>query len=175
MCMLPRIIPSPFLLSLFQILPCSRFIVSLWCYFAYSHLPRSCSQVSLVCSPFISRSHVPIFSFYFTVLSVCIMASNSGESSPATRPSLPSFHPKPGDLVLARWVEDGVYYRAMFLRNTDPVHSLLDFLEYGTGLSRSDDLCKDLADLPDSCLIDQYLQREAAYAARMKRRLASAL
>lgn len=126
-----------------------------------------------------------LFPFYFsfscahfqflTVLSVCIMASTSGDSSPATRPSLPSFHPKPGDLVLARWVEDGVYYRAMFLRNTDPVHSLLDFLEYGTGLSRSDDLCKDLADLPDSCLIDQYLQREAAYAARMKRRLASAL
>ena len=104
-----------------------------------------------------------------------MMASSSEESSPGDSPHLSSFHPKPGDLVLARWVEDGVYYRAMFLRNAGPVHSLLDFLEYGTGLSRTDDLCKDLADLPSTCLIDQYLQREAAYAARMRRRLAAAL
>ena len=103
------------------------------------------------------------------------MSSSSEASSPGDNLQLSSFRPKPGDLVMARWVQDGVYYRAMFLRNVDSVYSLMDFLDYGTGLSRSDDLCKDLEYLPSACLIDQYLQREVAYIARMKRRLASAL
>ena len=102
------------------------------------------------------------------------MPSESKETSPRGSSSLLPYSPKPGDLVLARWVEDGVFYRARLLRAEDSVYSLLDFIGYGTGLSRSDDLYEDLAYLPQDCLIDQYLHREEAYALRMKQRLESA-
>ena len=102
------------------------------------------------------------------------MAFVSAAVSPVGCSSSSTFSPKPGDLVLARWVEDGVFYRAMFLRVVDSKYSLLNFLDYGTGLSRSDDLCEGLACLPTNCLVDQYLQREFAYALRMQRRLESA-
>ena len=102
------------------------------------------------------------------------MSSISEGTSSQGTPLLSSFHPKPGDVFLARWVDDGVYYRAMLLRPVDPIYSLMDFLGYGTGLSRSADFCKDLASLPTACLIDQYLQREVAYIARMRSRLGSA-
>ena len=103
-----------------------------------------------------------------------MMASGADATSPGDHSRSSPYLPKPGELVLARWIEDGVYYRAMFLRTVDSVYSLLDFLDYGTGLSRSDDLCADLAYLPTDCLIDQYLQREEAYIIRMKNRLESA-
>ena len=102
------------------------------------------------------------------------MPSGSSETSPQDSSSLLPFSPKPGDIVLARWVGDGVFYRARLLRAEDSVYSLLDFIGYGTGFSRSDDLYADLAHLPHDCFLDQYLYREEAYALRMKQRLESA-
>ena len=102
------------------------------------------------------------------------LPSSSGGAPPGGSSHLSPYLPLPGDLVLARWVEDNVFYRARLLKVVDSVYSLLDFLDYGTGLSRSDDLYEDLAYLPRGCLIDQYLQRESAYVLRMKKRLESA-
>ena len=87
---------------------------------------------------------------------------------------LSPFLPQCGDIVLARWTEDGCFYRARLLEFRDPVYCLLHFFNYGLGLSRYDELYEGLVYLPPGCLIDQFLQQEVARILKKRKKQAKA-
>ena len=80
--------------------------------------------------------------------------------NPEVQDPMGPFLPKVGDVVIAKWIEDGVFYKAQILEFRDPEHCLLKFFRYGLGLSRYDELYESLSYLPCPCHIDQYLHQE---------------
>ena len=70
------------------------------------------------------------------------------------------FIPLVGDQVIARWEEDGAFYRANIIEHLDDGRYKLDFVHYGPGTSKAEDIYLEVNDTPEGSMIDFYLQQE---------------
>ena len=79
--------------------------------------------------------------------------------------------PLMGDQVIAKWEEDGVFYRANITEHLDDGRYRLDFLHYGIGIARAEDIYLEIADTPEGSQIDYYLQQELEGIVNMRRQV----
>ena len=70
------------------------------------------------------------------------------------------FIPLVGDQVIAKWEEDGTFYRANIIEHLDDGRYKLDFIHYGPGTSKAEDIYLEASDTPEGSMIDFYLQQE---------------
>ena len=77
--------------------------------------------------------------------------------------------PLVGDILIAMWELDGVFYRVKILEHMDDGRYLCNFLEYGEGIARAEDIYEEISDTPPGSLIDELLQREVDGITAMRR------
>ena len=70
------------------------------------------------------------------------------------------FIPLVGDQVIARWEDDSTFYRANIIEHLDDGRYMLDFIHYGPGTSKAEDIYLEVTDTPAGSMIDFYLQQE---------------
>ena len=77
--------------------------------------------------------------------------------------------PLVGDILIAKWELDGVFYRVRVMEHMDDGRYLCDFLEYGEGIARAEDMFLEIEDTPPGSLIDELLQKEVDGIKNMRR------
>ena len=77
--------------------------------------------------------------------------------------------PLVGDIMVAKWELDSVFYRVRVLEHMDDGRYLCDFLEYGEGIARAEDMFLEIEDTPPGSLIDELLQKEVDGIKNMRR------
>ena len=77
--------------------------------------------------------------------------------------------PLVGDIMVAKWELDGVFYRVRVMEHMDDGRYLCDFLEYGEGIARAEDMFLEIEDTPPGSLIDELLQKEVDGIKNMRR------
>ena len=85
------------------------------------------------------------------------------------------FIPLVGDNVIAMWEEDEVYYRAIIQEHMDDGRYRCDFIHYGMGIARAENIYLEIADTPRGSLIDEYLQKEVDGITEMRRQVAESV
>ena len=82
--------------------------------------------------------------------------------------------PLVGDIMVAKWELDGVFYRVRVMEHMDDGRYLCDFLEYGEGIARVEDIVLEIEDIPLGSLISELLQKEIDGIKNMRRIVAEA-
>ena len=70
------------------------------------------------------------------------------------------FIPLVGMQVIAKWEDDNTFYRANIIDHLDDGRFMLDFIHYGPGTSKAEDVYLEVDDTPEGSMIDFYLQQE---------------
>ena len=79
--------------------------------------------------------------------------------------------PLVGDQVIAMWEEDSVFYRANITEHLDDGRYKLDFIHYGIGTAKAENIYWEIADTPEGSQIDYYLQQELEGIVNMRRQV----
>ena len=82
--------------------------------------------------------------------------------------------PLVGNQVIAMWEEDSVFYRANITEHLDDGRYKLEFIHYGTGTAKAENIYWDIADTPQGSMIDFYLQQELEGIDNMRRQVREA-
>ena len=70
------------------------------------------------------------------------------------------FIPLVGMQVIAKWEDDSTFYRANIIDHLDDGRYMLDFIHYGPGTSRAEDIYLEVEDTPEGSMVDFYIQKE---------------
>ena len=81
------------------------------------------------------------------------------------------FVPLVGMQVIAKWEEDNTFYRGNIIDHLDDGRYMLDFLNYGPGTSKAEDIYLEVADTPEGSMVDFYLQQEEEGLRRMRQQV----
>ena len=86
------------------------------------------------------------------------------------------FIPLVGDQVIAKWEMDidEAFYRATITEHLDDGRYMLDFMHYGPGTSKAEDIYLEVEDTPDGSMIDFYLQQEMDGLEKMREEMRKA-
>ena len=81
------------------------------------------------------------------------------------------FIPLVGMQVIAKWEDDSTFYRANIIDHLDDGRYMLDFINYGPGTSRAEDIYLEVEDTPAGSMIDFYLQQELEGLKKMRQQV----